>query len=400
MVSIQTSLENIFNTYMTSRKIFKNKKAITTSYRPNTLPHRENEIRTIASILAPSLRGERPSNIFIYGKPGTGKTAVISYVVKNLEESSKDREIKVIYINCKMRKVADTEYRLIAQLIRNFGVDVPITGLPTNYIYNIFFKTIDKKEQIIILVLDEIDILFEKIGDGFLYNLVRINESLKNAQIGIIGISNNLSFTNNLDPRVKSSLSEEEIIFHPYNAVELQNILKERCNIVFNEGVISEGVIEKCAALAAQEHGDARRALDLLRVAAEIAEREGSEKVRVEHVDIAESKIDKDRILETVKTQPRQSQAVLWSIIKLNGEEAYTGDIYNIYTKICADNGIRPLTQRRVSDLISELDLLGIINAKVISKGRYGRTRVVSLSLDNSLLNKIKEILTTKYYFQ
>ena len=397
---MQTSLKSIFDRYVTVNNIFKNKKAITTSYRPESLPHREREINTIATILAPSLRGERPSNIFIYGKPGTGKTAVISYVAKKLEESSKNGNVKVIYVNCKMRKIADTEYRLIAHLAREMGEDVPVTGLPTEQVYNIFFKTVDKKERIIILILDEIDVLFEKIGDDFLYNLVRINENLKNAQINIVGISNNLSFLNSIDPRVKSSLSEEELIFKPYNAAELQNILRDRCEIVFNDGVIDDGVVEKCAALAAQEHGDARRALDLLRVAAEIAERMNSDKVEEIHVDMADAKIDRDRILETIEMQPRQSQAVLWSIIKLNGNEVYTGDVYDVYKKICVDVGLKPLTQRRISDLISELDLLGIINAKVISKGRYGRTRKVSLSLDNGLLEKIKEIMTTKYYFQ
>ncbi|MCD6477708.1 MAG: ORC1-type DNA replication protein [Candidatus Aenigmarchaeota archaeon] len=396
---MQTTLQSIFKNYTTKRSIFKNKKAITISYSPFELPHREKEIETIASILAPSLRGEKPSNIFIYGKPGTGKTAVISFVTKNLQEIKKDG-IRVIYINCKMRKIADTEYRLIAHLAREFGENVPVTGLPTDHIYNLFFKALDEKEEIVILVLDEIDAIVSKIGDGFLYNLTRINQELKNSQLSIIGISNNLSFTNNIDPRVKSSLSEEEIIFHPYNAVQLQNILRSRSKIAFNDGVIEEGVIEKCAALAAQEHGDARRALDLLRVAAEIAERENSEKVEERHVDIAESKIDNDRILEAIRSQPRQSQAVLWSILKLNGDGAYTGDVYDVYTKVCVENGIKPLTQRRVSDLISELDLLGIINARVVSKGRYGRTRIIKMNLYDSLINKIKDILITQYYFQ
>lgn len=397
---MQKSLKNLFDSYTINRNIFKNKKPITTSYKPKVLPHRDKEINSIASILAPSLRNERPSNLFIYGKPGTGKTAVISHVVKNLEETSNKKNVKVIYINCKMKKIADTEYRLVAQLARNFGKDIPTTGLPTDYVYNSFFDAVDQKEQIVILVLDEIDALFEKIGDGFLYNLVRSNESLENAQISMVGISNNLSFMNNIDPRVKSSLSEEEIIFHPYNASKLQTILKKRCDLVFYDDVIAKGVIEKCAGLAAQEHGDARRALDLLRVAAEIAERNGSQKVRGKHVDTAESKIDRDRILETVESQPRQSQAVLWSIIKLRDKESYTGDVYNVYRDVCKKNGLKPLTQRRVSDLISELDLLGIINAEVISKGRYGRTRTVNIDLDKNLLERIKNILTKKYYFE
>lgn len=395
---MQTSLDFIFNKYTNKRKIFKNKKAITTTYKPEKLLHRDHEIENLASILAPGLMGERPSNIFIFGKPGTGKTAVMHLVSKKLKEMSKDG-VNLFYLNCKMRNVADTEYRLIAQLARELGEYVPVTGLPTDHVYNLFFKALDKKGGIVVLVLDEIDALVEKIGDNFLYNLTRINEELKNTQVSMVGISNNLSFTNGLDPRVKSSLSEEELVFHPYNATQLQDILRKRTESAFKDGSVGSGVIEKCAGLAAQEHGDARRALDLLRVAAEVAERENSEKVEERHVDVAESKIDSDRILEITESQPRQSQAVLWSILKMGGE-VHTGDIFSLYEKICLENGLKPLTQRRVSDLIAELDLLGIINAKVISKGRYGRTRIIKINLQESLVDKIKEILQTKYYFQ
>jgi len=391
-------LESIFNGFTNKKNIFKDKKAITTSYKPEELPHRDKEIESLASILAPSLNGEKPSNIFIFGKPGTGKTAVMHLVSKKLMEMGKG-SVSLFYLNCKMRNVADTQYRLIAQLARELGEFVPVTGLPTDHVYNLFFKNLDKKGGVVVLVLDEIDALVEKIGDDFLYNLTRVNEDLKNTQVSIIGISNNLSFTNDLDPRVKSSLSEEELIFHPYNAAQLQDILRKRAEDAFKENSVGSGVLEKCAALAAQEHGDARRALDLLRVAAEIAERENSEKIEERHVDAAESKIDSDRIIEIVKSQPRQSQAVLWGIMKMGGE-VHTGDIFSIYEKICSENGLKPLTQRRVSDLIAELDMLGIINAKVVSKGRYGRTRVVKINLQDSLLNEIREILQSKYYFQ
>lgn len=393
---MQKSLENIFNN-CTNRRIFKDKKAITTTYKPEELPYRDNEIKSLASILGSSLGGEKPSNVFIFGKPGTGKTAVAHFISEKLMETNTG--VNIFYLNCKMRNVADTEYRLIAQLARELGEFIPVTGLPTDHVYSLFFKSLDKKGGIVILILDEIDVLVEKIGDNFLYNLTRINEDLKNTQVSIIGISNNLSFLNNLDPRVKSSLSEEELIFHPYNAVQLQDILKKRSEHAFKENTLAPGVIEKCSALAAQEHGDARRALDLLRVAAEIAEREGADLVKESHVDAAESKIDSDRVLEIVRSQPRQSQAVLWSIMKMNGE-VHTGDIFSIYEKICSENGLKPLTQRRVSDLIAELDLLGIINAKVISKGRYGRTRIVKINLQDPLVQKIDEILRTSYYFQ
>ena len=396
---MKKDLDNIFEQFLKKESLFKNKKALQATYIPIEIKHRDNQITHIANILSPALRIEKPSNIFIYGKTGTGKTLSVRYLAEQMTTLAENKKIplKIIYINCKLKKVADTEYRLVAQLTREFGKEIPPTGLPTEEVYNIFFKTLDDEKRIIILILDEIDQLVKKAGDELIYNLTRINTELKNSQTTLLGISNDLIFSNNLDPRVKSSLSEEEVIFPPYNAVQLQDILKERATEAFKEGVLGEGVIQKCAAYAAREHGDARRALELLRVAGEIAERKGVDKITMKNIDEAEDTIEKDRILEIVKNQPKQFQATLYTII-LNKENSkikfiQTGDVYDTYRDLCNKVGLRPLTQRRVSDIIAELDMLGIINAKVISKGRFGRTREISLILPTSLEIKIKKIL-------
>jgi len=294
-----------------------------------------------------------------------------------------------------MKKVSDTEYRLIAELARGFGANVPATGLPTEEVYKIFIETIDSKNQLLILILDEIDQLVKKIGDGILYNLTRLNSELKNCEMSFVGISNDLIFTENLDPRVKSSLSEEELIFPPYNAIQLQDILKQRSKYAFREGVVEEGVIEKCAAYAAREHGDARRALELLRVAGELAERDNALKISIKHIDEGENKIERDRILDIIKTQPKQQQLTTYSILEFHdkGKKIFTGEIYSYYIGLCNDVGLKPLTQRRISDIIAELDMLGIINAKVISKGRYGRTREIQVLIPSSNLVKIRQAL-------
>jgi len=236
----------------------------------------------------------------------------------------------------------------------------------------------------------------KKTGDNTLYNLIRINSDLKRAQVSIIGISNDLQFTDMLDPRIKSSLSEEEEQFPPYNALQIKDILSQRKELAFKPGVLGPGVIEKCAAYAAREHGDARRALELLRVAGEIAERNNLKQVGTEHIDEAEDKIDRDRILEAVKTQPKQFQATLYSIIFTCDQKRgtiLTGEVYDYYKTLCEKTSLKPLTQRRVSGVIAELDMLGIINVRVISKGRYGRTREISLAVPSSTLPKMVEIL-------
>jgi len=393
-----SEVNKIFETFLEKESLFKEKCVLQASYTPEALLHRDEEIKQLAKILAPALRTEKPSNVFLYGKTGTGKTVTAQYTTQEITKVSNERNIpiKVVYLNCKLSRIADTEYRVIAQLAREFGKTIPPTGLPTDEVYKLFFHAIDYKKQLIILILDEIDQLIKKVGDEIIYNLTRINTNLKNSQLSIIGISNDLVFTDHLDPRVKSSLSEEEIVFPPYNAIQLQDILRRRAEYAFKSNIIQQGVIEKCAAYAAREHGDARRALELLRVAGEVAERNGDSHVRIDHIDEAEEKIERDRVVDIVKTQPKQQQTTLLAIFSLYGNNdniIYTGDVYDVYKSSCKKVGLHPLTQRRVSDIIGELDMLGIINAKVISKGRFGRTREISVAIPQSIKPKIMTIL-------
>ncbi|MBD3249265.1 ORC1-type DNA replication protein [Candidatus Woesearchaeota archaeon] len=395
----QKGLGGFFEEFLEKEPLFTDKKVLQSNFTPGNIPHRDEEIEQIAQILAPCLKLEKPSNLFIYGKTGTGKTVSMSFISNQISDIAKKKDIPldIIYLNCKLKKVADTEYRLIAQLLRSFNIPIPSTGLPTQELYQTLYTILDKKEKSVILVLDEIDQLVEKTGDEILYNLTRINAELKNTQVTIVGISNSISFKDYLDPRIRSSLSEEEIIFPPYNALQIQDILKERSAKAFKQESLQDGVIEKCAAYAAREHGDARRALELIRVAGEIAERKNQQQIMIGDIDNAEEKIEKERILDIIKTQPRQHQAALNSILMICSQKKgsiFTGEVYELYREICAKISLRPLTQRRVSDIIGELDMLGIINAKVISKGRYGRTREISLALSSVIEQKIKNILS------
>ncbi len=364
---------------------------------PEILPHREKEINNLASVLVPALRQETPSNVFIYGKTGTGKTAVTKFVGKELLKKGEatGRKVNFIYINC---EVVDTQYRLL-QNIANHFIDewserVPFTGWPTDEVYARLKQMIEKEGGVIVIILDEVDKLK---GDEALYNLSRINSDLKNAKVSIVGISNDLKFTEFLDPRVKSSLGEENLIFPPYDAGELQDILGQRVSVALKEGCMASDVVPLCSALAAQEHGDARRALDLLRMSAEIAERSNTLKISKKHVRLAQNKIEIDRILEVVRTLPTQSKLILQAILlqekhnKKTGTAGAitTGEVYEIYKNLCKKTRIGSLTQRRVADLISELDMLGIITARVISKGRYGRTREIKMSSSSEEITNV-----------
>lgn len=403
-------LDNFFDEFMSSRPIFRNKAVLQSNYNPDKIPHRESYLKDIAKILAPALRRERPSNLFIYGKTGTGKSLCVNYVINKMKNISQAREIpmKMILINCKLRKVADTEYRILLEILKQLGKEMPSTGVSTNDLYKELYKLIDAQKRTVILVLDEIDSLIKKAGDEILYNLTRINPELKSSEICIVGITNDLTIMDTVDARVKSSLNEEELVFLPYNAVQIQDILKDRADEAFNDSVLDEEVIPRCSAYSAREHGDARRALELLRFAGELAEREGAIKVLSQHIDNADKKTERNRIVDIIKSQPKQFQLVNYAIIKTSMKEKHnlvtnkktliiepttTGAVYDYYNRLAKDLGVPTLTLRRISDIIIELDVLGLINVKIVSKGRYGRTRFITIDLPKTLFNEILDIL-------
>lgn len=384
-------MDNLFEDLIGDGGIFANKEVLRPTYVPENLPHRKEQIQELADILSAALKGETPSNILIYGKTGTGKTSTVKYVSNELEQMARKRgsNCSLLYINS---EVFDTQYRLFAYLARVFNRRVPMIGWPTDMVYSEFKNGIDTEKRCVIVILDEVDKLVSK-GDEALYILTRINGELTNARISLIGISNDLTFTDLLDPRVKSSLGEEEIIFLPYNAEQLTDILEERAAIAFYDGVLEKGVIPLCAALAASEHGDARRALDLLRLSGEIAERSKSEMVREEHVRSACQKLELNKVVEVVRTLPLQSKIVLSSVLQLSKEKNKrrfsSGEVYTMYRRLCNHLGVEALTQRRVTDFISELDILGLVNAVIVSKGRYGRTKEIALSVPEECVQPV-----------
>lgn len=391
MQNNKDQIDDIFDKFLQGPKIFTDREVLRPDYVPEHLPHREDQIQQIAKILAPVLDEARGSNIFIYGKTGTGKTAVVKYVLNRLMRRSNEigALVENSYVNCRL---VGTVYRVLLKLGESIDVKIPFTGLATSEVFDRFEDALDLKGVLLIVVLDEIDALVKVYGDNLIYELTRVNETLNKGKVSLICISNDLLFKDLLDPRVLSSLGEEEVVFRPYTAPELKDILLERAKISFNDDVLMAGALNLCSALAAAEHGDARRALDLLRVAGELTERDGVAKVTEEHVRSAQKKIEEDRVVLVLKTLPIHSKLVLCSIYIMSRakvKNAITGDVYEVYIELCNKLGLESLTQRRISGLINELDITGILNARVVSLGRYGRTKKIRLAISNVVIKDV-----------
>jgi len=382
---------NIFEKILGQDSLFIDRKAFDHAFEPSSLPHRDHEVEALVRNLVDALNGHIPSNMLLYGVPGSGKTVVTRFVLGQLLDKGvvMGQPVQTYEINCRN---VDTKYRVVqtiaSQLARRGDTPIPFTGWPTDRVLETLIYRMDRAAGVHIIVLDEIDNLVSRAGDDLLYNLTSLNTVLRNARCCIIGISNDLHFTQQLDPRVSSRLSQEDLVFHPYGALEIQDILNERVETGLRENVLEGGVLELCAALAAQEHGDARRALDLLRISVQKAEQRAQARVDPKHVRLAQSQLEYDQVTPVLKSLPLHQKMVLFSII-LNEENGLrnisTGEVYRTYADACMKIGVEPLTPRRISSLLNELDTLGLIMARNVSKGRGGRSKQVNSAIPKAI---------------
>ncbi len=378
-------MENIFEGLKNKRSVFKKKESLDHRFLPEKLPHRKEQITSIAKYCIEALNNVKPSDITIYGKTGTGKTAAAKFAMKQLKEASSTEDvfIRTEYIRC---TDYTTEYQVIARLCQQMGRDVPYRGWTKaeviNTFRNIFKKNAFGKNMILIVVLDEVDILLKNDGDGILYTLTRTDN------VSILSISNFIEFKKYIEPRVMSSLRDREIVFPPYGTQQLVDILEERAKLSFFEEVLEKNVITLCAAMAAKEEGDARYALDLLRTTGELADEKESNIILEEYVIEAKDRIEHNKITDIILTLPTQQQRVLEAILKLtqNKEEITSGKLYDAYKEISKGDSV---SYRRIFDFIGELEMLGIISTKTISRGRgKGRTNIITLQCDTDLLEE------------
>jgi len=371
-------IDSLLDAAQMGRSLITDRSILHFTHMPDAIQHRDEEQKAVAQVLLPILKGSRPSNLLVYGKPGTGKTLVVRKVISKIQQRAKDSDfpIRLVYTNAKDET---TLGGLLVSLGKQLGMDqkrLPVTGLAISEVFKRILQETDQNGLNVIFVIDEIDHLARlvgKTGKDVLYQLTSANERLADGTTTLVGISNDLSFKENLDARVISRLADEEVVFTSYTTEQIRRILEERVSEAFAPDSVEGAALNLCAALAGSEHGDARRAIDMLRVAGEIAERAGAERVTDSHIRDASRKMEEDKEMTALRSYPLHEKLLILAIMRMDNSS--TGEVYAHYRSLCGTTAATPLTQRRVTQMLSEIELSGIISGKIASQGVHGRTK-------------------------
>ena len=361
---------------------------------------RDEEIDAYRTALKDVLFERNPSNVFIYGKTGVGKTAVTEYMMEALQTEVQRRDdaddLHVHFRNCNH----DTVYRTVRSLINDTRDDYqdqfPETGLATSHAVETLFEEMDRAGGTFLFVLDEIDHLDD--ANTLLYELprARANGHLTDARVGVIGISNNYTFRSSLSPKVKDTLMEKEIAFSPYDATELQSILFTRAEKALVDDACTESAIKLAAAKAAKDTGSARQAIDLLREGGDAAEEEGANRITDEHIERAAKRVQRGRVENKLRDQTMHGQLILEAVARLESKgqaPVRSKRVQKTYEEVSRSWDHDPLTTlKSVQNHLADLTMLGFLERTEQNEGRAGGAHYqYELALDPDLVLETRE---------
>lgn len=350
---------------------------------------RNDQLELVVSFLKPTLQGNRPPNMLLYGPAGTGKSLIIGAVTQQIIDlcKSKGERFGVVSINCQPINTLDQAvYELVQTVAKNVDADVgvPETGVSTKRKYRRLYDLINENYDSVIFILDEIDLLFgrrandEPAYSKLLYQLSRASNTNEiEGRVSVAALTNDPKFMEDIDGRAESSFNPRDVYFPDYDANQLRQILKNRRD-AFRPNALEDDVIPLVAAFAAQSHGDARKAIDLFRGAGDLADERNDVEVSEEHVRESQEEIDKDRSLKLVEGLTTQKKISMYATAAVarysrrSGSSVPSPAGFKVYQWVTDELDADQMTRETYVKYVKELSTYGLISASRKSRGRGG----------------------------
>jgi len=389
-------MEELTFANMLENNIYKNRDVLFSLQPPTGFLHRIKQKNELVMELAPVLMNSPVACIFIYGNPGTGKTALLLDLVEEIKGEARKRAINLVtaYVNCSENR---TETSILLSILSQVNPEKEYPKMGWNRAKTIdeFNKVMNKEGMNVLLILDEVDYALRESGDDILYRLSRINDQVK-SKVSTIIISNDVRVSDYIKPRTQSAFGRIKIIFSPYNSNELFDIIKERAKFAFQKDVISDNVLRKIAEIEASRGGDARKALELLDSCAKMAVAKGKNKITIDLVEEADRTLEENSVLNIITSLPKHQKILYLAILKNEKKELEMegGEVYRDYLELCSSYNVEPLTERRIRTFLVGLDELSLIDSEVgWLKTTKKKARKITVNLDKGLRTKAEKLL-------
>jgi len=352
--------------------VFRDEHVFEIDYVPETFLHRESQMETLKYALRPAVRGSRPLNVVARGPPGTGKTTAVQKLFGELRAQT---EVNPVRVNC---QVNSTRYSVFSRLFEGvFDYEPPSSGISFKKLFSQITDRLVERDEVLAVALDDVNYLFyESEASDTLYSLLRAHEEQGGARIGVICISSDmdLDVIDALDTRVQSVFRPEDVYFPKYDEPEIVDILRERVERGFHDDVMTAPVLDRVAECTAEQGGDLRVGIDLLRRAGLNAEMRASREIERRDVDEAYDKSKFVHLSRRLQELSDSESALLEVIAEHDGKRA--GEIFDVF------NDETGLGYTRYSEIINKLDQLDIIDAAYADVEGRGRSRELTLNYD------------------
>jgi len=388
--------------------VFKSREKLYPEYVPAYLPHREEQLKGLASYFRSLLvePGSLAQRVLLVGGIGTGKTATARRFGSDFRVLAHQRGLRFeyVHVNCHRDR---TLYLVMQEIARQLRIPIPPRGLAAQEMYHIILKHLENKDMYVIITLDEFDYFIEVAGNDAVYFLVRTYDEYPNLvkRVNFIFITRSLTSLGRLDSATESYLMRNVIHFKPYTSSELFDILNYRAQEAFHEGTVPTEVIKYIAELVGVDNGgsgNARLALEILMLAGNEADKEGSPVVTIEHVRKAYTHTNPDLsvlVNDVIKHLPLHELLLLLAAVRTlkHSNEPYVriGMVEEEYRSLCEEYGEKPRRHTQIYEYVNDLKKRGIIEARLSGKGYRGKSTLIGISIGplDALEKYIQEII-------